>query len=161
MGQRRRWNNSIMCHTYYTLTQMPSVTRSSCSLRFKIGNLAMLGAKMFQHVVALFFPALFGIQFVSSVGLLAGPMGPTWQLLAEAFQVVLYSTLYALFVHVHLKRSQRDCVLQPALANVVFIYTTSMSLINVGAMAHGILSGRLAEGPCQFLFISFIPLVLP
>jgi cellulose synthase/poly-beta-1,6-N-acetylglucosamine synthase-like glycosyltransferase len=52
--QRRRWKNSIMCHTYYTLTQMPSVMRSSFSLRFKLANLMLLGAKMFEHVVALF-----------------------------------------------------------------------------------------------------------
>merc|ERR1712048_485089 len=106
----------------------------------------------------MFLPAMIGIQFVSSVGLLAGLIGPRWQLLAEAFQLMLYATLYALFVYVHLKRSQKDCVLQPALASAVFMYTTTMTLITVCAIAHGIFSDRLAEGPSQLLLVF---LVLP
>merc|ERR1712187_287326 len=66
--------------------------------------------------------------------------------------------LYVVFVYVHLKRSQGDCVLQPALVNVILVYTTTMATINFGVLLHGLTTGRLAEGAFQLMLI---PLALP
>lgn len=63
-----------------------------------------------------------------------------------------------MFVYVHLKRSHGDCVLEPTLVNVVFIYTTIMSTISFGALLNGLTSGQLAEDTFKILLI---PLGMP
>merc|ERR1712187_437016 len=62
--------------------------------------------------------------------------------------------LYVVFVYVHLKRSQGDCVLQPALVNVILVYTTTMATLNFGVLLHGLTTGRLADGGFQLMLLS-------
>jgi len=156
--QRRRWRNTFLASTYYMLTQVPSIMRSNYTMRFKIGNLLLLGARIFEYFLCLLSPAIFGIWFMNGAGLVGGLVGPTSKFIAEGVQGLIFATLYAAFVYVHLKRSNGDCVLQPKLVNLVFIYTTIMSFISFGAMLHGLTSGQLANDTFTF---SLIPIGMP
>jgi cellulose synthase/poly-beta-1,6-N-acetylglucosamine synthase-like glycosyltransferase len=152
--QRRRWRNATLASTYYTLTQVPSIMRSNYTLRFKLGNLLLLGARVFEHSLCLVSPAIFAIVFISSAGKVGGLLGPTSQFLAEAVQAIVYATLYTVFVYVHLKRAHGDCVLQPTLVKMIFVYTIIMSMISFGGLVYDLALGRLAEDAFKILSVS-------
>jgi cellulose synthase/poly-beta-1,6-N-acetylglucosamine synthase-like glycosyltransferase len=156
--QRRRWRNATAAGTYYMLTQIPSIIHSSYSLSFKLSNMLLLGCKAFETFCSFFTPACWGISFITLFGFLGGLIGPTSQLCAETVQGTLYSVLYTVFVYVHLKRKDGDCVFQPALFKFMFIYGTTMAIIGFGVLLHGITSGRINPGSVKVLMM---PIAVP
>merc|ERR1711879_1073445 len=107
----------------------------------------------FETFCSFFTPACWGIWFITSFGFLGGLIGPTSQLCAETVQGALYSVLYILFVYVHLKRPNGDCVFQPSLFKFMFFYSTTMAIIGFGVLLHKITSGRVDTGSVKGLLM--------
>jgi len=130
MTQRRRWINGTVAGTIYLLRQTPSIMASEKhSALFKVANVLLLALQALGFFLMFLTPGLFGFLFGSAAGLIAThAFGHDAELPLRLAVTISYGTLYAVFVAVHLKRTDaRDCVLRPMLTKVVIGYNALLA----------------------------------